>query len=291
MKCNNCGQDITENTNFCNHCGARVEMTGAMNAGVTQSIENTPVKVVTDFEIKGGSFPIVEFNLKAGDKIISEAGAMAWKDPSITMDTTSDGGFKKVIGRLFTGEKLFHNIYTATRDNTKISFASCVPGTIRAVEIKDGQSLICQKPSFLLAVGDVELSVFFNKKLGAGIFGGEGFLMQKVSGNGIVFIEIDGSSYEYELGVNERFIVSTGHLVSMSETCSIDIEMVSGAKNIFLGGEGLFNTVIKPGRVTVQTMPIAKLARSINPYIVHPERSSSNDSAASIITGIIGRNK
>ena len=108
---------------------------------------------------------------------------------------------------------------------------------IKAVEIKEGQSLICQKSSFLLAVGDVELSIFFNKNIGAGLFGGEGFVMQKISGNGIAFIEIDGSEYEYDLQADEKFVVSTGHLVSMSETCTIDVEMVSGAKNIFLGGE------------------------------------------------------
>lgn len=288
MKCKNCGQDIVENAKFCVYCGTKIEE--GTNEIVTETKE--PVNIVTDYEIKGGTFPIVEFNLKTGEKIISEAGAMAWRDPSITMETTSDGGFKKVLGRLFSGEKLFHNIYTATKDNTKISFASCIPGTIKAVEIKEGQSLICQKSSFLLAVGDVELSVFFNKKLGAGLFGGEGFIMQKISGNGIAFIEIDGSAYEYELKEGEKLVVSTGHLVSMSDTCAIDIEMVNGAKNIFLGGEGLFNTVITgPGKVTVQTMPVAKLARAINPYITHPEANSSKEAAASsVISSFIGKN-
>lgn len=224
------------------------------------------------YEIKGGNFPVVEFNMKSGDQIISEAGAMCWRDPSITMETSSNGGFKKVIGRLFSGEKLFHNIFTATNNDSKISFASCVPGLIKAVEIKAAESLICQSSSFLLAIGDVEMSVHFNKKIGAGLFGGEGFIMQKISGEGMVFLEIDGSAFEYEIEAGEKLIVSTGHLVSMSETCSIDIESVGGAKNIFLGGEGLFNTVITgPGRVTLQTMPIAKLGRAVNPYISHPE--------------------
>lgn len=271
MKCQNCGGNITEKDNFCTHCGAKIEGT-KINNNIVQ-----PVKMNIEelkYEIKGGAFPIVEFNLKTGERIISEAGAMAWKDPSIAMETTSDGGITKVIGRFFSNEKLFHNIYTATKDESKIAFASCVPGTIKAIEIKEGQSLICQKSSFLLAVGDVELSVFFNKKIGAGLFGGEGFIMQKISGNGLAFIEIDGSMYEYELQPEEKLAVSTGHLVSMSETCTIDIEMINGVKNIFLGGEGLFNTIITgPGKVTVQTMPIAKLARSVDPYISHPESS------------------
>lgn len=286
MKCQNCGGDITSENKFCMHCGVKIEQTVSVSSNdtVNNNVENI------NYEIKGGSFPLVEFNLKTGDKIISESGAMAWKDPSITMETTSDGGFKKVIGRLLSNEKLFHNIYTATKDESKIAFVSCIPGAIKAIEIKEGQSFICQKSSFLLAIGDVELSVFFNKKIGAGLFGGEGFIMQKISGNGIAFIEIDGSMYEYELQSGEKLAISTGHLVSMSESCSIDIEMVNGVKNIFLGGEGLFNTIITgPGKVIVQTMPIAKLARSINPYISHPEASNSNSSSS--ILNTIMKNK
>lgn len=224
------------------------------------------------YEIKGGSFPVVEVTLQKGEKVVSESGAMCWRDPSITMETNSDGGVGKVLGRLFTGEKLFHNHFTATQDNSKITFGSCIPGAIKAIEIKEGQSFICQKTAFLFAIGDVELSVHFNKKLGVGFFGGEGFIMEKITGNGIAFIEIDGTDFEYELGAGERLVISTGHLVSMSESCSIDVETIKGLSNIFLGGEGLFNTVVTgPGKVTVQTMPIAKLANAVNPYIIHPE--------------------
>lgn len=240
-----------------------------------------------NYEIKGGAFPVVELTVNNGVKVITEAGAMCWRDPSFSMETTSNGGIGKVIGRLFSGEKLFHNIYTSQKDGSKISFNSCVPGSIMAVEIKEGQNLICQKGSFLLAVGNVELSIHWNKKFGAGLFGGEGFIMQKISGNGIAFIEIDGSSFTYDLVENQKLYISTGHLVSMSETCQIDIESVGGLKDMFLGGEGFFNTVITgPGRVVVQSMPVFKLARSINPHITHPESRSSGNSTVDAAVSI-----
>lgn len=241
------------------------------------------------YEIKGGSFPIVECTLNNGESMITQSGSMCWMDSSITMDTSSNGGFGKVVGRLFTKEKLFQNIYTATKDESKITFGTCVPGSIMAVNLTGGQSIICQKSAFLASYGNIELSTYFNKKFGAGLFGGEGFIMQKLTGEGIVFIEIDGSSIEFDLKEGEKKILSTGYLVSMSETCTMDIETVKGVKNIFLGGEGIFNTVITgPGKVIVQTMPLAKLADSIIPFIPIPTSSSSSsnstiNSAASIL--------
>ena len=230
------------------------------------------------YEIKGGSFPIVECTLKNGESMITQSGSMCWMDSAMKMETSSNGGVGKVIGRLFTKEKLFQNIYTATKDDAKISFGTCVPGAIMAVELKGGQSIICQKSAFLASYGNVELSTFFNKKIGAGLFGGEGFIMQKLAGEGTVFIEIDGSAIEFELAAGEQKILSTGYLVSMSETCTMDIQTVKGVKNIFLGGEGIFNTVITgPGKVIVQTMPLARLADSIIPFIPVQSSSSSSD--------------
>lgn len=224
------------------------------------------------YEIKGGAFPVVELIMNSGDVIVSEAGAMAWRDPSITCESNVDGGIKQLFGRALSGETLMLNHYTASKDNSRIAFSSCVPGSIVAVEVKEGQPLICQKHAFLAAVGNVELSVHFNNRARVGLFAGEGFIMEKISGNGIVFLEIDGSVYDYDLVEGEKMIVSTGHLVSMSSTCSIDVEMINGAKNIFFGGEGFFNTVITgPGKVTVQTMPISKIGHAVNPYISHPE--------------------
>ncbi len=242
-----------------------------------------------EYEILGGSFPVVECTLKAGESMTTQSGAMAYMDSTITMETTSNGGLGKIVGRMFTKEKLFQNIYTSNQDGSKIAFGTCVPGSIMAVKITKGKTLLCQKSSFLASYGNIELSTFFNKKIGVGIFGGEGFIIQKITGEGIVFIEIDGSMKEFELEENQQLVLSTGHLVSMDDTCSIDVKTVKGLKNIILGGEGLFNTVVTgPGKVTVQTMPLPKLATCIVPYLPQTSSSASNtgndavDAAASI---------
>ncbi len=243
-----------------------------------------------DYEIIGGSFPVVECTLKAGESMITQSGSMAYMDPTITMETSTNGGLGKVVGRLFTKEKLFQNIYTATKDGDKIAFGTCVPGSILAVKIEDGKSLICQKSAFLSSYGNIELSTFFNKKIGVGLFGGEGFIMQKITGEGIVFIEIDGSTKEFNLDKGQQLILSTGYLVSMDDTCSIDVQTVKGLKNIILGGEGIFNTIITgPGRVTVQTMPLPRLANSIVPYLptTGSGNASSGNDAVDAATSII----
>ena len=242
-----------------------------------------------EYEILGGSFPVVECTLKAGESMTTQSGAMAYMDSTITMETTSNGGLGKIVGRMFTKEKLFQNIYTSNQDGSKIAFGTCVPGSIMAVKITKGKTLLCQKSSFLASYGNIELSTFFNKKIGVGIFGGVGFIIQKITGEGIVFIELDGSMKEFELKENEQLVLSTGHLVFMDDTCSIDVKTVKGLKNIFLGGEGLFNTVVTgPGKVTVQTMPLPKLATCIVPYLPQSNSGSTNtgsdavDAAASI---------
>ena len=226
------------------------------------------------YEIKGGSFPVVVCQLDAGETMITEGGGMSWMSPNMKMETVG-GGMGKILGRMFSGEKLFQNKYTAVGGNGEIAFASCLPGDIVAVEIQPGKDCIVQKSGFLASTTGVELSVFFQKKLGSGIFGGEGFIMQKLSGNGIAFIEIDGSAIEYELEAGQQIVVDTGHVVMISGSCSMDVQTVKGAKNILFGGEGLFNTVVTgPGKVILQTMPTVKLAEAIAPYI--PTQSSSN---------------
>lgn len=227
------------------------------------------------YEIKGGNFPVLEITLNKGEKIRTEAGSMCWRDSTIEMETTTGGGLGKLIGRAFTNEKLFQNNFISNKDGSKISFGICMPGSIAAIEIKEGQSLICQKSSFLAGYGDIDLSVHFNKKIGTGLFGGEGFLMQKITGKGIVFLEIDGSKVEFDLEEGQQLVLSTGYLVSMSETCSIDIQSVKGIKNVLFGGQGLFNTVITgKGHVVTQTMPLAKMAGAIIPFV--PQKSSND---------------
>ena len=216
------------------------------------------------YEILGETLPVVICQLEGGEKMITEGGGMSWMSPNMLMETTTNGGLGKAFGRMFSGEKMFQNVYTAQGGNGMIAFASSFPGSIKAYEIAPGQEMVFQKSAFLAGEAGVELCVFFNKKFSSGLFGGEGFIMQKISGNGLVFLELDGSTVEYDLAPGQRLIVDTGNLAMMDATCSIEIESVKGLKNKLLGGEGLFNTVvIGPGRVVLQTMPLSTFAGSI----------------------------
>ncbi len=200
--------------------------------------------------------------------MITESGAMAWMSPNMQMETTSNGGVGKALGRAFAGEKLFQNIYTAQGGPGMIAFASSFPGSIKAFQISPGQDMIFQKSAFLAGEAGVTLSVHFRKKIASGLFGGEGFIMQKVSGQGIVFAEFDGHVVEYELQPGQKIIVDTGYVAAMTASCGMDVQSVPGVKNILFGGEGLFNTVITgPGHVWLQTMPISNVAGAIRPYI------------------------
>ncbi|MDD5927688.1 MAG: TIGR00266 family protein [Firmicutes bacterium] len=218
------------------------------------------------YEIKGGAFPIVVCNLTKGEQMITERGSMVWMTPNMNMETAG-GGIGKMFSKALSGESMFQNIYTAMGDGM-ITFGSSFPGKIVAVEIQPGRNFIVQKSAFLAAEKGVELSIHFNKKVGAGFFGGEGFIMQKLSGSGIAFIEIDGDLVEYELAAGEKMIVDTGNVAGFDSTVSIDIQTVSGVKNVIFGGEGLFNTVLTgPGRIWLQTMPVVNVANAIRPYI------------------------
>ncbi|MCI8560379.1 MAG: TIGR00266 family protein [Dorea sp.] len=220
------------------------------------------------YQIQGETLPVVICELEAGEKMITEGGAMSWMSPNMKMETTSNGGIGKALGRAFSGEKMFQNIYTAQGGPGMIAFASSFPGSIRAFEITPGQDMIFQKSAYLAGEANVQLSVHFRKKIGSGLFGGEGFIMQKVSGSGIVFAEFDGHVIEYDLQQGQQIVIDTGHLAAMSATCNMDIQSVPGVKNMLFGGEGLFNTVITgPGKVWLQTMPISNVAGAIRPYI------------------------
>ena len=223
------------------------------------------------YEIIGGNLPAVLCRLTRGEKIICEAGGMSWMDGVFKMETTG-GGIGKMFGRMFSGESMFTNTYTAQQDG-EIAFASSFPGQILAINLTPGKSIIAQKKAFLACEPCVEMSVFFQKKFGKGLFGGEGFIMQKFTGSGIVFLEVDGAIKEYVLAPGEKKIMDTGHLVMMDDTCKMDIERIAGVKNALFGGEGLFNTVVTgPGRIVIQTMPISKAAGVIAGYI--PQQSS-----------------
>ena len=220
------------------------------------------------YEILGQPLPVVECKLDAGEQMITERGSMCWMSPNMKMETTTNGGVGKVFGRMFSGEALFQNRFTAEGGAGMIAFASSFPGSIVAFEITPEKPMIVQKSSFLASQTSVDLSMFFQKKLGAGLFGGEGFIMQKLSGNGLAFIEIDGHAVEYNLEAGQQIMVSTGYIAAMDATCTMDIVTVKGVKNFLFGGEGLFHTVVKgPGRVILQTMPASAVAGSIIPYL------------------------
>ena len=215
------------------------------------------------YQIKGEPMPVVICHLEDGESVVCESGAMSWMSPNLEMETTG-GGAGKMFGRMFAGESMFQNRYTARRGNGLIAFASKFPGNILAVEITPDKSVICQKGAFLASTGTVEMSVAFQQKVSTGLFGGEGFIMQKLSGNGMAFLEIDGSTVEYSLGSGEQMLIDTGYLAMMDDTVRMEIQKVKGLKNALFGGEGMFNTLVTgPGRVVIQTMPISGFAAFI----------------------------
>ena len=216
-----------------------------------------------NYQIYGEPMPVVVCNVEPGETLVCESGAMSWMSPNMQMKTVG-GGAGKVLGRMFSGENAFQNHYTAEGGPGMIAFASSFPGSIRAFEITPDRPIVCQKKAFLASTAGVELSVQFQKKLGAGLFGGEGFIMQKLSGCGTAFIEIDGSAVEYYLAPGEQMVIDTGYLAMMDDTVRMDIQQVKGVKNVLFGGESLFNTVVTgPGKIVVQTMPLSAFAGAI----------------------------
>lgn len=200
------------------------------------------------YDIKGGTFPVVVCQLENGEKMITEKGSMVWMSPNIQM-STQGGGLGKMFSKAFSGESMFQNIYTAN-GNGMIAFGSSFPGTVKAIEISPSNEMIVQKSSFLASEAGVNLSVHFNKRFSTGLFGGEGFIMQRLSGHGTAFIEIDGDLVEYDLRPGEQIVVDTGNVAGFTTDVKMEIRQVPGLKNKLFGGEGLFNTVLTgPGRI------------------------------------------
>lgn len=213
------------------------------------------------YEIQGKDLPVAIITLDKGESIVTERGAMSWMSEGMEMKTNAGKG---IFGRMFSGESIFQNIFTASKDGDFIAISSSFPGQILAFDVSE-RGLIVQKRAFLAREENVDMKIFFQKKIGAGFFGGEGFIMQQFKGNGHVFLEIDGSLCEYNLKPGESLILDTGYLAAMEESVKMDIVTVKGASNVLFGGEGLFNTkVTGPGKVWVQTMPISKLAGILN---------------------------
>ncbi|MCL2486207.1 MAG: TIGR00266 family protein [Oscillospiraceae bacterium] len=220
------------------------------------------------YEIQGGQLPVAVCDLEAGEEVFTQSGGMSWMGGRMVMSTKMDGGLMKGLGRAVSGESMFMNTYKADGGPGMIAFASSFPGSIVAVDLEPGKSIICQKKAFLAASRTVTLAAHLQKKMGAGFFGGEGFIMQRITGPGTVFLEIDGAAIEYDLQPGVTMQVDTGHVAIMDETVKLNITAIKGVGNVLFGGEGLFNTTLTgPGHVWLQSMPIANVARSIKPFV------------------------
>lgn len=208
-----------------------------------------------NYKVIGDTVPAVEINLNKGEAIYTQSGAMSWKTPNIKMETNTKGGIMKGLGRMLSGDSFFMNTYTAEQDNQTIAFASTVPGSIMPFDLTGTSGLIAQKGAFLCAEPNVNLKVTLTKKFSAGLFGGEGFILQDISGTGNVFLEVDGDKVVRELEAGETIQVDTGNVVAFEKTVKYEIETVKGLSNIFFGGEGLFLTKLTgPGKVILQTL-------------------------------------
>ena len=207
------------------------------------------------YEILGNTVPVVEVTLNRGESMYTQSGGMAWQTQGIKMSTNARGGVMKSLGRMFTGESIFMSSYTAEADEAKIAFATTVPGDIMPINMSEmPNGMMLQKGAFLCAEQDIELSVAFTKRFSAGLVGGEGFILQKATGRGMLFLEIDGDPVVKELQPGEVLKVDTGNVVGFEPTISYEIETVKGLGNIFLGGEGLFLTrLVGPGKVIIQS--------------------------------------
>jgi len=217
-----------------------------------------------EYDIRGTVMQTVDIWLEKGESVYTERGGMAWMSPNIAMETSGKGGILKGLGRMMAGESFFLTSYTCQDGRGLVAFASEFPGKVLPFELQEGQSIICQKDAFMVAQSGVDLSMHFRKKLGAGFFGGEGFILQKLTGPGTVFVEIAGEITEYDLKEGQTLKIDQGHLAIMDPTVEFDITRVHGLKNIFFSGEGLFLATLKgPGKVWLQSMPLANLVNKI----------------------------
>ncbi len=227
------------------------------------------------YRIIGTTVPAVEIKLSSGEAVYTQSGGMAWRSDGIAMDTNTRGGFMKGLKRAFSGESMFMVTYSAYSDST-ICFSSTVPGSIMAVNADEHAGMILQKGAFLCAENNVELSTVWRKGIMKGLFGGEGFIMQRVECGGTLWLEIDGDAVERELAPDELLMVDTGNVVAFDSTVTYDIERVKGFKNIFLGGEGLFVTTLKgPGKVILQTQNLVDFARRIGSMLPTPTQTQT----------------
>ncbi|MBS1968093.1 MAG: TIGR00266 family protein [Chloroflexi bacterium SZAS-1] len=317
MRCTTCDSELAPNARFCTKCGTPVVVApsspAAAPAGepaMTNPSEYTnqpgqrldlPDPNVTmrgrgttgmEYQIIGTTLQAVIMELDPGETVYSESGGMAWMSGNIAMQTSGrGGGLGGMFKRAVSGESMFLVEYTSQGGKGIVAFASDFPGKIVPVNLAAGQQMIAQKQAFLCAEKTVQMDIHFRKKLGAGFFGGEGFIMQKLTGPGVAFVCLDGEIMEYTLGPGQMLKVDTGHVAMYEPTVTFDIEMMKGFRNILFGGEGLFlGTLQGPGRVWLQTMPTMNLAKAIAEYLPRASGSSSSGGSGIDLGSLLGGN-
>lgn len=267
MFCPKCGTSLPDGTKFCNSCGAQL---GSGNPATAPNTYAASAPSNLNYQIFGDNMPAVSIRLNPGESIFTQSGGMVWMDNGINMTTNMQGGFMKGLGRMLTGESLFMATYTSQYPNQEIVIASTFPGHIVSIEIGN-MPIIAQKGAFLCAQPSVVLNAYMTRSVGAGFFGGEGFVLQRLTGAGIVFLEIDGSLVERTLASGETIKVDTGNVAAFEESVRYQAEMVKGFKNILFGGEGLFLTTLTgPGKVWLQTMTMPSFAKQLLPFLPKP---------------------
>jgi uncharacterized protein (TIGR00266 family) len=289
MQCPNCGAQLAPNARFCTTCGTPIAAAPppAGSAGQPGERLDLPDPAVIargrgqtgmEYQLIGTTMQAVILELDPGETIYSESGGMAWMSGNITMNTSGrGGGLGGMFKRAISGESLFLVEYTSQGGKGIVAFASDFPGKIVPLNLAPGQEMIAQKQAFLCAEKTVQLNIHFRRKLGAGFFGGEGFIMQKLTGPGIAFVALDGEIMEYTLEPGQVLKVDTGHVAMLEPSVQFDIEMVRGFRNVLFGGEGLFLSTLRgPGRVWLQTMPTMNLAKAIGEYLPSSGGSSSS---------------
>jgi uncharacterized protein (TIGR00266 family) len=276
MRCQECGAENVAEARFCTRCGAVLAagpQTGSGLVPLDTEVDHARREFAggqgrISYRIDGTTLQVVTIELEPGEVIYSESGGMSWMSGNVEMNTHSGGGLGRMVRRALSGESLFITDFYVDQGRGTVAFASEFPGKIIPFDLKPGESIIVQKDAFMCAEKSVDMDMHFRKRLGTGFFGGEGFIMQRITGPGLAFLEVDGEVVEYELQPGQQLKVDTGHLAAMEASVDFDVTMVKGFRNILLGGEGLFLASVRgPGKVWLQTMPMSKLAQKIAQFM------------------------